>query len=114
MILSTGYWQQEANIRKWQEKTMFRLWAKEWAGGHLIREITIEDGSEETRTHKVFHALTRACHEFDLPEPIWLDQNIRDFQRRAKCRFSKDSFVEEIPFDYLEIEIVEEDPDFYG
>ena len=92
---------------------MFRLWAKEWKSGHLIRQTTIEDAGEDTRTHKVFHALTSVCSEFDLPEPIWLDQNIKDFQRRAKCRFTADSFVEEIPFDYLEIEIVEEDPWFY-
>ena len=92
---------------------MFRLWAKEWHEGHLIQEMTIEDPGEDTRTHKVLHALTAACRAFDLAEPIWLDQNIRDFRQRAKCRFTQDSFVEEIPFDYLEIEIVEEDPDFF-
>ena len=88
---------------------MFRLWAKEWAGGHLLREITIEDGSEETRTHKVFHALTRACHEFDLPEPIWLDQNKKEFILHDKVRFYQDSFIEEIPFDFLEMQVIEED-----
>ena len=88
---------------------MFRLWAKEWAGGHLLREITIEDGSEETRTHKVFHALTRACHEFDLPEPIWLDQNYDELNKFGKTSFRQDHFIETIPFQELEIEIIEMD-----
>lgn len=91
---------------------MFRLWAKEWQGGHLIREMTVEDPGEDTRTHKVMHAVTAVCRAFDLPEPLWLEPNVREFQRRARCRFNQDNFVEELPFDYLEIEIVEEDPWF--
>ena len=88
---------------------MFRLWAKEWKGGRIVRHMTVEDFSADTRTHKVFHALTKVCYEFDLPEPIWLDKNVKHFQRQGKCRFGRDNFVEEIPFDFLEIEILEED-----
>lgn len=91
---------------------MFRLWAKEWKDGHLIADTVVSDSSNETRTHKVFHCLTEVCHEMDLAEPIWLDKNVKDFQRRARCRFTQDSFVEEIEFDYLEIQILEED-DYY-
>ncbi len=88
---------------------MFKLWAKVWKEGHLLKDTVVEDPSEDTRTHKVFHALTRVCHDFDLAEPIWLDKNIQDFQKRARCRFTQDSFVEELDFDYLEIQILEED-----
>ena len=35
--------------------------------------------------------------------------NINDFRRHAKTRFRQDSFVEEIDFDYLEIQVIEED-----
>lgn len=34
--------------------------------------------------------------------------NINDFKRHAKTRFTKDSFIEQIDFDYLEIEVIEE------
>lgn len=88
---------------------MFRLWAKEWKDGRIIRHTTIEDDTKDTRTHKVFHAVTGVCREFDLPEPIWLDQNVRHFRQHGRCRFDADNFIEEIPFDYLEIEILEED-----
>lgn len=88
---------------------MFRLWAREWKRGHVIRETIVEDPSEDTRTHKIFHARTEVCRRFDLAEPIWLDSIVRDFQRDAKCRFTQDAFMEPIDFDYLEIRILEED-----
>lgn len=88
---------------------MFRLWAKEFRDNHMLRDITIENGGDDTRTHKVFQALEEVCYAFDLGKPIWLDSNISEFQRHAKTRFRQDSFVEEIDFDYLEIQIIEED-----
>lgn len=88
---------------------MFRMWAKIFKDNHLLRDIEISDGTEDTRTHKVFNALDKVCREFDLASPIWLDSNIKDFQRRSKTKFTKDSFIEDIEFDYLEIDILEED-----
>jgi hypothetical protein len=89
-----------------------RMSGQLWKNGHRMRETMIEDTTAETRTHKVIHALEEICHEFDLALPIWLDKNIRDFQRHADCRFTQDSFVEEVNFDYLEITIIEEDDSF--
>ena len=51
---------------------MFRLWGKMWESNHLIKDIVIDDDSEDTRTHKIFHALQEICYEFDLENPIWL------------------------------------------
>lgn len=75
----------------------------------LLKDMTITDDSDETRTHKIFGALERACYEFDLEKPVWLDANISEFQRHAKARFTQDSFIEQIPFDFLEIHVIEED-----
>lgn len=75
----------------------------------MLRDTVIEDYSTETRTHKVFKALEKVCHEFDLQVPIWLDSTVTDFKRTAKARFTKDAFIEEIDFDYLEIHVIEED-----
>ena len=88
---------------------MFRLWAKLFQDNHLLKDTVICDSSNDTRTHKVFHALDKICREFDLGKPIWLESNIRDFQRHAKVRFYKDSFIEQIDFDYLEVQVIEED-----
>lgn len=88
---------------------MFRLWAKEIKDNRMLRDMTVEDASDETRTHKVFGALENACMAFDLEKPIWLDANVNEFQSLAKTRFSQDNFIETIAFDYLEIQVIEED-----
>lgn len=87
---------------------MFRLWGKIWKDNHLVQDAVICDETEDTRTHKIFHALDELCYEFDLSKPIWLDHNIKEFQKHDKTRFNKDNFVESIEFDYLEIHIIEE------
>ncbi len=88
---------------------MFRLWAKTWKYNHMISDITIENNREDTRTHKIFQALEEVCDEFDLSKPLWLENTIEDFKKHAKARFYQDNFIDEIPFDYLEIQIIEED-----
>ncbi len=88
---------------------MFRLWGKIWKDNHLLKDITICNGEDDTRTHKIFHALDEICTHFDLGRPIWLDANIREFQRHSKTRFSQDNFIEHIEFDHLEIQVIEED-----
>lgn len=88
---------------------MFRLWAKEFKSNRMLKDVVIVDDSADTRTHKVFHALEKVCNEFDLGNPIWLDSTVTEFKRHAKARFYQDNFIETIPFDYLEIQIIEED-----
>ena len=56
----------------------------------------------------IFQGVEEICQELDLGQPIWLDSNIKEFQRIARTRFRKDSFIEAIDFDYLEIPVIEE------
>ena len=86
---------------------MFRMWGKIWKNNHLLRDTVVCDSSEDTRTHKVFRGLEQICYELDLEHPIWLDSTVREFQRHARARFYQDSFIEKIPFDYLEIHVIE-------
>ncbi len=88
---------------------MFRLWAKIFKDNRMLKDTCIEDAGTDTRTHKVFHALDEICYQFDLGKPVWLDKTISDFKRYRKARFTQDSFMESIDFDYLEIQIIEED-----
>lgn len=74
----------------------------------MVKDFVVCDDSNETRTHKIFLALEKICYEFDLSKPIWLDANIDEFKRHDKTRFSRDNFVDNIDFDYLEIQIIEE------
>ena len=88
---------------------MFRLWAKIFKDNHMLQDTVIENNSDDTRTHKVFQALDEACYAFDLGKPLWLDATVKDFKKHAKARFTQDNFIESIDFDYLEIQMIEED-----
>lgn len=88
---------------------MFRLWARTFKDNHMLQDTCISDAGNDTRTHKVFRALDEVCYQFDLGKPIWLDKTISDFKRLSKARFTQDNFIETIEFDYLEIQIIEED-----
>ena len=87
---------------------MFRIWGKIWKDNHMIRDTVVSDDSNDNRTKKVLRCLASICYEFDLENPIWLDANISQFQRSARTRFTQDSFVEQISFDNLEIQVIEE------
>ena len=61
-----------------------RIWGKIWKDNHLLKDTTIEDHSNDTRTHKIFHALDEICLEFDLGKPIWLDSCVADFRKHSR------------------------------
>jgi hypothetical protein len=88
---------------------MFRLSGKCVRHTKIILNAVINDESrEKSRTEKVLGAVTALAAEFDLPSPLWLEKNIRDFKLRARTRFTADNFLEALPFDYMEIEVLEE------
>lgn len=88
---------------------MFRMWGKIFKNNHMLQDTVIcQMDYSMSRTAMVFQSLDDICYEFDLSKPIWLDANIQDFQRHDKTRFTQDNFIEQIEFDYLEIQVIEE------
>ena len=86
-----------------------RIWFKIFQDNHLLKDLVVENTREDTRTHKIFDALEECCLSMDLSKPIWLDATVNEFKRHSKARFTKDNFMEQIDFDYLEIHVIEED-----
>ncbi len=86
-----------------------RIWFKSWKDNHMLKDLVVEDYSKDTRTHKIFAAVDKASYEFDTSKPVWLDATVREFKRHGKARFTKDNFVDDIDFDYLEIQVLDED-----
>ena len=88
---------------------MFRLWGKIIKNNKIIKDTVTEfDSDDMSRTKKVFTGLEQICHEFDLSVPIWLDSNITEFKRFSRTNFASDNFIEDVDFDRLEIQIIEE------
>lgn len=89
---------------------MFRMWGKIFKDNRMLKDITICDmDMEKNRTKKVFDSVEEICYEFDLSKPIWFEKNKQEFIRVDKTRFYQDNFIESIEFDYLEVQVIEED-----
>ena len=80
------------------------LWVKTIRKHHIDLQTTVPCGRDDPR-----EALREACHELDLPEPLWLDKNGREWETFGMTRFLQDVFFETVPFERLEIEYI--DPD---
>ena len=80
------------------------LWVRTIRHHRMDRQVTVPCSKSEVQD-----ALSEACHELDLPKPIWLEKNEREWQEFSQTRFLPDAFFESVPFERLEIEFI--DPD---
>ena len=80
------------------------LWVKIIRNHRTDRQATAPCGRDEAHS-----ALREACRELDLPEPIWLDKNEREWEEFGMTQFFPDAFFESVPFERMEIEYI--DPD---
>ncbi len=80
------------------------LWVKTIVNHRIEHQATVPCGRDNPR-----EALLTACHELDLPEPVWLDKNEREWEEFGMTRFLPDAFFERVPFQRMEIEYI--DPD---
>ena len=83
---------------------MSRLWARIIKKHRIDRQATTDTGMEGVQD-----ALTRLCHDFDIPRPIWLNKHEREFEQFRRTVFLPEHFMEEVPFQRLEIEFLEDD-----
>ena len=83
---------------------MPRLWVRIINKHRIARQ-----GIQECTAGTARDALTELCGEFDIPRPIWLEKHEREFEAFGRTRFLPDHFMEEIPFQRLEIEFLEDD-----
>lgn len=83
---------------------MPRLWAR-----IIMRHRIERQGTVDCRYEDVDEALTELCREFDIPRPIWLDKHRREYDEFRRTRFLPEHFMEEVPFQRLEIEYLDDD-----
>lgn len=88
---------------------MLRLWGKIYKDNRVIKDLVYENDLDSLTTgKKLSQGLFELCMAFDLQLPIWLDSNTKELKRFKLTSFRKEHFIEEIDFDYFEIEIIEE------
>lgn len=82
---------------------MSRLWVKLMKQHKMARNETNECawGDQE-------QALVDLCREMDVPAPMWLSKHEFEFEQFRHTAFTQDHFIEEISFDKMEIEFLDD------
>ena len=78
------------------------LWVKIFVNHRIAGQTTVPCSREDPR-----EALLKACHDLDLPEPVWLEKNQREWEEFGMTRFLPDAFFEEVAFQRMEIEYID-------
>lgn len=82
---------------------MSRLWVRIIRRHRIARQETAACRWGEERP-----VLIEVCRLLDVPAPIWLGKHEREFADFRRTSFARDHFVEDVPFDRLEIEYLED------
>ena len=80
------------------------IWVRLMHKTRIERDTTVECAHEEW-----VEALEKACHQLDVSRPMVLARHERDWEQFSQARFLKEHFVEDVPFDRMEVEFI--DPD---
>lgn len=95
---------------KIEVKSMYRLWGKIMKSNRFKADNVFEmDRPTLSREEKLKEGLEFLCYHFDIQLPMWLSDNEKDFAMYGKTRFYQDHFIENINFDYFEVEVIEDD-----
>lgn len=80
------------------------IWVRLMHKTHILRDVTVPCEMEDWQ-----EALSHACHGLDVPRPMILPRHERDWEQFRQARFLPEHFVENVPFDRMEVEFI--DPD---
>ena len=80
------------------------IWVRLMRKTKIDRDVTVPCTHAEWR-----EALEKACHDMDVPHPVLLPRHERDWAEFSQARFLRDQFMEDVPFDRMEVEFI--DPD---
>lgn len=88
---------------------MFRLWGKIVKKNNMVQNYVFEMQKENLSFEDFLKkGIEDLCNRFDIGNPIWLNDNTTDMNQINKTRFKAHHFIEEIDFDYFEIEYLAE------
>lgn len=78
-----------------------RLWGRIVKGTRILKSETVPCDPQD-----IDEALLALCRRFDVPRPLWLQKNEKDFASFGRTHFSQDHFMEPISFSRMEIELI--------
>lgn len=83
---------------------MSRLWVKVIHNHKIVRHEAVPCALGEEKER-----LTELLQKMDIPSPMWLDKHEREYGEYRHTWFLKEHFIEDVPFDKLEVEFLYDD-----
>ncbi len=80
------------------------IWVRLMHKNRISRDTAVDCAHEDWQD-----ALDQACRQLDVSRPMVLPRHERDWEQFSQARFLKEHFIEDIPFDRMEVEFI--DPD---
>ncbi len=78
------------------------LWLRTIRHHRIDLQATQACGKDEAE-----QVLSDLCQKLDLPRPLWLAKNRREWAEFGQTRFLPDAFFEKVSFERMEIEYVD-------
>ena len=80
------------------------IWVRLVKKNRIERDVTVDCARADWQ-----EALNEACRRMDVGKPMVLPRHERDWEQFSQARFLREHFVEDVPFDRMEVEFI--DPD---
>ncbi len=88
---------------------MLKLCGKIIKNNNIAQDHVIEMNTDNLSGEEMlFKGIEDLCNHFDIANPIWMRGNKLEMNQINKTRFKAQHFIEEIDFDYFEIEYIRE------
>lgn len=87
---------------------MYRIWVKKIKNNKTITSLNIKNNENINLIEKRNKCLVEACQKFDLSVPIILKRHEDDFSEFNYITFYPDDFIDDIDFDKLEFELIDD------
>ena len=78
------------------------IWVRLMHKNRIARDTTVECSHASWQS-----ALEEACHKLDVGRPMVLPRHERDWDQFSQARFLKEHFIEDVPFDRMEVEFID-------
>lgn len=85
---------------------MVKIFAK-LTKNHKTVKSTIYQNVNEYKTSDFYTHLTEICRTLDIATPLVIPHYVESYENFNSVKFSKDDFVDTIPFDFLVLENID-------
>lgn len=72
-----------------------------------IKEVTVES-VDASYSKRLEAALIELCRQLDVPVPMWMKKNTREFAAFGQTIFFREQYTENVRFDRFQIRVLED------